>query len=262
MIKNKKSKKVKSKKVKSKKIPKKIKVLCKMYNIRLRTKKGKSYKQKTICTLLKELKKKMKKGNRFGLKENEEEEVIEKKPGYIKGKIVKGKKWVKENPKKALALAIGAPLIIAAGVAAGPALASLGPFAAAGTSMISQGAVAAEQATLLIQAGNPKAALPFLKKAVPLLKKGAETTGKAIEKTVNVIDKVKSASENAHEIINKAQQIKSSVTGPTDDIDIDIAPEQTMESKFGKRKLYRGKGKMSKSMAMKIIRDIYRKNCK
>jgi len=151
---------------KVKKIPKNVKTLCKKYSIRLTIKRGQKRIKKSVCVLLKEIKKKMKgtKGTQFGKRrrrrfgEGEGEGEGEQQPLQVQGKkanllkragkgiVNKSKaagRAAKRNPGKALVAGL---VVVGAATMAAASGGLLGPEAMvmAGTAVKSAGSVGAK----------------------------------------------------------------------------------------------------------------------
>jgi len=296
----------------SKKIPKKIKNMCKKFNIRLTTKKGSKRIKKTMCVLLRELKKKVKgRKNKFGEGEKET-----KKPGRLKR--IGGA--IKRNPGKSLliggALIGGIALTAVTFGAAGPAVAAgegallTGAAGAAGASeAVGAASAALTAANAAKRVGDIAGAAKHAEEAAKLASKGssalehAQTALSSAEKASQVIGQIKSVVPIGGEAVNQnigevQQNHQKAAEALQENVNTTNTQLNTIQQKanellvnsvikpsafpsppsgsFGKRRSYFGhsstipaqqvfnfgRGRMTKATAMKILRDLYRKNCK
>ena len=243
-----------------KKIPKKIKALCKKHHVRLTYKKNGKKNKKTICVLLKELKVKVKKSKKSKFGESLPTDPV-KKENYLKRKAKETVKWVKANPKKA---ALG--LIVGAGTAAAAAFAA--PILIAGGGIA--GVTSAASAGL---AGFSASGAAGLASAGAALKNVGSMAGKGLNSALNTSKQLQDL-QSIPGVSDAATALKNGMISPTELKDaIEVAPVVTP---FGKRTKFGnsnylpsqqvfnfGKTKtVTKSQAMKILRNVYRKNCK
>jgi hypothetical protein len=323
-------------------VPKKIILLCKKYHVRLSVKRKNKRVKKTLCVLLKELKKKVKhKKHRFG----EGEQVPQEEP-VKKSKFKRALGAIKRNPIKSLviggvliggAVAAAPFLLAAAGVGGAATAATAGATAAAtaagATATAAAGATAAvtgagaltaaagsavtAESALLAAAVASKAAdaaskmgqgakaleattrsAKFLEQASKAAATAKETLQTGLEKTQEVlakaqevkgmIDQAKSLmppgatssdEQTAQEGIEKVVENHTIAAGAIEsnlnntskgitELEEKVRAQQTaIQTQFGKRTKFGQKSnkkpnKMTKEVAMKIIRKLYLKNCK
>jgi len=301
-------KKVTKKKL-QKKIPKKIKVLCKRYRIRLSVKRGKKRVNKSLCVLLKQLKKKMKgtkrlRKSRFG----EEDLSIEGNAATLNERPKKKNIFkrvggaVRRNPVKsslaALAIVGGAAVMAASGGAlGGPAqLLISGALKSASGSvgklsgqLGKMGDKVAENAKKVVAAApNPAEALQKVQDTQQIVQTSKNLVGPLIQHgEQQTVDAVQTAAETGEvkDIPVAATKESEAEAKMVAQLDATVEPAAFgRRSRFGRsrfghysvvpyatnggfssQQVYNfgnRKGKMSKAMAMKIIRNLYRKNCK
>ena len=291
-------KKIKSKK-KNKVIPKKVKILCKKYHIRLTTKKGSKKIKKSICILLRELKKKTRstKGTSFG-KRQRRRFGDDEKPAEVEknlSKWAKTKKFAKEHPKKFAAMIVAPIALAGIAVVAGPAIltalsassaasAGAGGALTAGSTALSAGENAlhgAKTAKTLIekeqQLSAASRAFAAAQSGFTSAVEGTQNALTAVNQGVETLQKVKETVGNIQNVVPTGQTIGEL----TNVIANTPAFGKRNRSRFGENlKKYPQFGKskfghsnyipaqqvmnfgMTKQRAMKIIRDLYRKNCK
>ena len=258
---------------KIKKVSKNIKILCKKYSIRLTIKRGSKRIKKSLCILLRELKKKIKgtkstKRSNFGKRrrrrfgEGEENVAVQGKKANlfkragsgIKNKAIVTGNYAKANPKKFAAMVVGGVALAGLAAVVGPALlaggAAASTTAAAGTTAVvgaSEALTAGTTALTLSKKGlqGAQGAHTILEKekqlsnAAKALSTAQKGLSAAAEGTGKALDAVQEGVNNLEKVKQTLNQVKALV--PNDAVQnaqdgLQEIEKQAAQAAFGKRR--------------------------